>query len=107
MNQLPNINTHPVLTAIITVVTLLITLILGVAGGWTLRVFAESKAELSVVVDDGKFMQALAVQEKRWLEDLNTFDEKFHNENTIPDCITRPMPEYYHRNDYIVRSQGK
>ena len=77
----------------------------GVISGWALRVMSESRAELSVVVDDGKFMQALEVKTQKWIEEFNLFDEEFHNENEIPDCIAAPMSDFYHDNDYIVRSQ--
>ena len=65
---------------------------------------SESRAELSVVVDDGKFMQALELQTQKWTEEYNLFDEEFHNENEIPECIAKPMPDYYHDADYVMQS---
>ena len=73
----------------------------GVIGGWFLRAMSESRAELSVVVDDGKFWNALELQTQKWIEEFNKRAEKFYYENAnIPDCIAKPMPDYYHDNDY-------
>lgn len=105
MTNLPSLNTHPVITALITMVLLIAVLIAGVIGGWTLRAMSESRAELSVVVDDGNFMRALEQQTQKWVDEFNLFDEKFHEEHEIPDCIAKPMPSFYHDNDYLLRAK--
>lgn len=101
---IPSVKTHPVIVSLITVVFVLGVLVAGAVGGWWLRAMSESRAELSVVVDDGKFMQALEVQTQKWVEEFNQWDEEFHNENEIPDCLANPMPVYYHDNDFLMRS---
>jgi len=75
--------------------------IAGGASGWFVRAALESRAELAVVVDDGSFLQKLEVKTQQWIEDFNKFVERFYYENkSIPDCIAKPMPNYYHDNDY-------
>ena len=103
MNNLPSVKTHPVLMALIVVVLTLFLFIAGIFCGWFLRAMSESRAELSVVVDDGKFMQALEVKTQKWIEEFNLFDEEFHSENEIPDCIAMPMPDFYHDNDFSMQ----
>ena len=103
MNNLPSVKTHPVLMALAVVVLTVSLFVAGIFCGWFLRIMSESRAELSVVVDDGEFMQALEVKTQKWIKEFNLFDEEFHNENEIPDCIAVPMSDFYHDNDYIVR----
>lgn len=100
MDNLPSIKTHPVIVSLITVTFFIAVLVFGMAGGWFLRAASESRAELSVVVDDGKFMQALEVQTQKWVEEFNQRTEAFYYDKEIPDCIGKPMPTYYHDNDY-------
>lgn len=91
--------------SLITVTFFIAVLFVGAAGGWWLRAMSESRAELSVVVDDGEFMQALEVQTQKWVEEFNQFQKDFYDENeNIPDCLARPMPEYYHTNDFKLQS---
>lgn len=104
MSSLPSIKTNPVLMSLLTVTFFIAVLVVGAAGGWTLRAMSESRAELSVVVDDGKFMQALEVQTQKWVDEFNDWDKRFHDENEIPDCLSDPMPIFYHDDDYRVRS---
>lgn len=66
---------------------------------------SESRAELSVVVDDGEFMQALEVETQKWVEEFNQFQKDFYDENkNIPDCLAKPMPTFYHDNDFKLQS---
>ena len=104
MSNLPSIKTHPVVVSLAVVVLTVSLFVAGIFCGWFLRIMSESRAELSVVVDDGEFMQALEVKMQKWIEEFNLFDEEFHNENEIPGCIAKPMSDFYHDNDYVVRS---
>jgi len=103
MSTLPSIKTHPVLMSIVTITFLFAFGAVCAGGGWWLRAMSESRAELSVVVDDGKFMQALEVQTQEWVEEFNQWDSEFHNENKIPDCMAQPMPSFYHDDDSYMR----
>ena len=87
--------------SLITIVVVIVILLAGLVGGWFLRAMSESRAELSVVVDDGKFMQALELQTQKWVVEFNDRMESFYYENPeVPKCISKPMPSYYHDNDY-------
>ena len=104
MADIPSTKSHPVIVSIFTTVFFIGTLCAGGFGGWIIRAAMESKAELSVVVDDGKFMQTLEGRVQGWIEEYNIFDEEFHNEVDVPECIAMPMPDVYHDADFIVRS---
>ena len=78
--------------SLVTVTFVLAISVASAAGGWWLRAMSESRAELSVVVDDGKFMQALEIQTKKWVVEFNDWQRGFYEENKIPDCIAKPMP---------------
>jgi hypothetical protein len=103
--NLPSVKTNPVLIALVVVLFTFVYTIACLTGGWWLRAMSESRAELAVVVDDGNFMQALEIQTQKWVEEFNDFDNTFHIENDIPDCLAVPMPEYYHDSDYRVQSE--
>lgn len=106
MNTLPSMKTHPVLMSLVTVTFFIAVLLAGAIGGWWLRAMSESRAELSVVVDDGEFMQALEVQTQKWVTEFNKFQKDFYDENNknIPDCLAKPMPAFYHDNDFKLQS---
>lgn len=104
MSDLPSVKTHPVLMTILVVAFSLGLFVAGNVSGWLLRVMSESRAELSVVVDDGEFMQALTLKVQGWVLEFNDFMEQFYETHEIPDCIAKPMPAFYHDNDFIVRS---
>ena len=102
MDSLPSVKSHPVLMSLVTVTFFIGVLVAGAVGGWFLRAMSESRAELSVVVDDGEFMQALEVQTQKWVDEFNKTQEDFYIENKhIPDCYIQPMPDYYHSNDFV------
>lgn len=104
MKDIPSIKTHPVIVTLATVIICLGLLVTGLVGGWLLRVAMESRAELAVVLDDSKFMQALEVEIQEWRNEYIYWQEKFYGENTnIPDCISKPMPQYYIDEDFEFR----
>jgi hypothetical protein len=107
--QLPNVKTNPILMSLITVTFVLVFGVTCAFGGWTLRIMAESRAELAVVVDDSEFMQWLEARVHDWMGEFKTNQEEFYEQNKeIPDCLANPMPQYYRDNDYgLQRSEGE
>jgi len=106
MNEIPSIKTHPVLMSLVTIIVVLAILVGGIISGWFLRAAMESKAELSVVVDDNVFMQKLETKVQQWVGDFQDNQANFYEEHTeIPYCLAGPMPNYYHNNDYSVRPE--
>lgn len=77
----------------------------GNFSGWFLRMASESRAELSVVVDDGDFERELILMVLDWVDEYNLFDEEFHRDYEVPKCLGDPMPTKYHDNDFIVRDR--
>jgi len=101
MESLPNFKTHPVVMSMITVIFLLAFGLSCAFGGWSLRVMAESRAELAVVLDDSEFMKWLEGTVQGWSKEFKQRQEEFYVDNKkIPDCLAKPMPRYYRDNDY-------
>lgn len=99
--QLPNIKENPVLMSVLVMAFLVIYGLVAMAGGWTLRMALESRAELSVVLDDSEFMQGLEIKINKWIDEFTSTQENFYDDNPeIPDCIAKPMPEFYRDNDF-------
>lgn len=100
---------NPVLVSLFTVILFIATLLIGGISGWFIRAALESKAELSVVVDDGVFTERLLkVLTPDWIQIYNKKQDKFYEDHKdIPDCLSKPLPKYYYDNDYGLQSNRK
>ena len=108
MNGIPSIKTHPLIVSLIAVAFFIGVFIAGNVSGWFLRTALESRAELAVVLDDSEFMKWLDTQANNWGDVYLNNQEKFYEENKeIPDCLAKPMPQYYLDNDFGLQSKRK